>query len=330
MSRSASAEPPRGARAHLHFLSDTHYGATSATRLDKVKRDIAEGAVPTPNYRFFGGDFINEQSTTNLDAARDTGMVAWCNSLADKDGVVPSWRTIVGNHDIYDNLRTGTAAMTAFGMPSLNWAVNVSADIRVIGISPETVPVAPNIGRMVYRTSAAPNNALSFLDAELAAADRDCLILAHAPLADTVIDPIMDTAVSNMYDSKTSRTAPGVVTVDFRAYGPNNTNDSEIRTILNNRPRARMWVSGHTHNHPYYANCIGTTSVGTRSVTFVSIPAVYFVAPLSQEYDPLWGFYLTVTRDGSWEARLRNHGAGHWDAWNGAPTLTAKRVWTVA
>jgi hypothetical protein len=331
--------PAQGAATTLHIISDTHTPQLSAVRRARMVDDVRYGNVPTKiTARVNCGDFSNDNGTAFPAVANttadDNDSVAFHNSLLQSDGTVPNWYTLVGNHDMWNSYtggsgRVASTAMTAYGYPAgtaptsgafanigNKSGVNYTVDFpSFLGVFMNPASLTTGTSRMQVSSGD-----LTWLDGVLAASAKDCVIFFHAPLKNTVLDSITSTRPSDTYDSNI---------VDFYAYGPTSaSDDAEIRTILGNRSKARMWISGHTHNHPYYANLVGTTTVGARSITYASTPGAYFTAPAVDGRDQVWGFYLSVSYSGVWELRLRNHSSRTWDVIN--RNTTPVQVWTVA
>lgn len=266
----------------IHFIGDLHAGSISSTRRDKTLADIATIATPAVHVQV--GDAVD-----NGLGSEDTTALAWL------DGLPGEWLTVLGNHDIWQNVRTYADWEAAYGQSR-----NHTQDLgfcKLIIVGPDTLPFPTNSDTSTITLTQAT---LDWLDAELAAATKDCVIVCHAPLHDTVTGPNAND-YSSVTDSKMQAQPK-----------------SSIDTILNNRPRAKAFISGHTHSPTNATDFIKTASVGTRNIVAVNCSALYYTGLQVESYDPLRTIYLTITADGSqFEIRCRDHGAGNWVGING-------------
>jgi hypothetical protein len=286
MSRS---NPPDPART-VHIVGDVHAGAIHADRLTIVQRDLAKATLPTPIARVQIGDATEYGNTT-----QDTTFFAWWRSLS------APLHVVAGNHDILPSRhgggnRSGATWATAYGVSSPNYVVDLPG-LRLIAIGQATYPASDAGEEMTY-----DNTALAYLDARLADADRDCWIVCHAPLYNTVLGDS-----STMYLS----TDP-----DFSAQV-----DADILAILASRSRAKAWISGHTHSPLEAADLLCTRSIGGRSVAMINASAIYYTGKSIDRHDPLCSLYLTQVAGGI-EVRCRDHGAGAWTCVNGQRVTT--------
>jgi len=287
-------ETPDAART-IHFIGDPHVRVTNAARKNQFIVDCQGGLCPDPVYRVILGDLSNENGSNVNDPDDDATAVAWADSIS---ATVP-WATLIGNHDIYNNNRTAAAAATSFGMPSLNQNIDVGF-ARLLLVNPTTLAAYPSLPAAIKLSQAT----LDWLEGELAAATKPCLVCCHAPLKDTVIDSAEDG--STVFDSSLE---------EFHVTREGDTTDTYIRDPLGEYDQAKAWVSGHCHVDARRtgSTLFTTTTCGSRQVASIHAPVVYYVTPTVDVGDPLWSVWVTVRADGKIECRLRNHALGSWD-----------------
>lgn len=282
----------------LQFLGDTHVPLTASYRRNRIKQDIQFGRVPTPAYRFQVGDLSHESGVVNA-GADDTTSVAFMNGLLP---AVP-WTMCVGNHDVYQGNRTALAALAAYGQPNTLTQVLEFAKCKVLVVSPDGMS-GTNFAAITLSSAT-----LQWLDDQLAASTKDCIIVCHAPLKNTVTDPLVASNGGTMFDSAVD---------EFWVRSQGQADDTLIRAMLAARPKARAWICGHTHNDPRFATAMYTTvSLGGRSMAHINLPSPSYTTPQVEDRDPMWTGYLSITASGVWEFRLRNHGYCQWDHYKG-------------
>lgn len=269
----------------LHIIGDIHFGGNPVARTDKVAADIAKVGAPVAH--IFAGDL-----TQNGVAAEDASALAWMGGL-------PSpYKLCIGNHDIFDRVRTGAQASAALGMPAQNFSYDPGgACPRVIVVNPDELATGDN-GKITLTA-----NTLTWLDAELAAATKDCMIVSHCPLKGTVVG-----GTTLYYDSSSE--------VNFWT-DP----DADIRTILNNRSRAKLWVAGHSHSPREQPGFLKTESVGSRSILSINASSPWYTGRVIVATAPICSLYFTFA-PGKVDVRVRDHGAGVWVAVNGSRVTT--------
>lgn len=266
--------PPPPEERTIHFVGDAHFGGMNARRKGVLLSDVErlDGLRRIPRVQV--GDLTNDGF-----AAQDTEAVAFMNSLG------PGWRAVAGNHDVWNNARTPAAAASAWGMPGVNWTLDVGFCV-VVGIGP---------------TLLGANNAdmtldAAYLDARLAEhAGRTCVVVGHPPLKNTV--GIGSTTEWTSADQ-----------------GFFVQNDAAVRDVLALRPNAKAWVSGHTHSTLAAPDLVKRESVkaGAHHLAAVNCSSPFYTT----KNNILWTdvpstCYVTVL-DGSIEVRYRDHGAHRW------------------
>lgn len=286
-SHSRSWPAPKEDTTILHLIGDIHAGAISQSRLDIAAADIAPSYnVPAPTMHVQVGD-----STDAGTAAQDTTALGWLNSLP------KPWITILGNHDVWNGVRTHSQWATATGMPAKDYVYDVG-EIRLIVVSPDQWSQATPATVFNQPT-------LDWLDAQLAAADRNCLIFSHAPLFTTVVGPTTGTDPQWSSDETFFHSEP----------------DATIRSILNTRTRAKAWISGHTHSPTYATGFAKTENVGSRSIFALNCSALWYTGRTAEASDQIKSFYLSCYSD-RLEVRTRNHGAHSWEDIGGSRVVS--------
>lgn len=265
----------------IHFIGDPHYGGTLSARLAKVKADLDR--VPAPLCHVSVGDLVHDSANMNAPAA------AWMEALD------APWYSALGNHDILDNFQTPAQWAAAIGMPGKNYTVDLGL-VLLVFVGPDGLAEGDSVTITLSQAT------LDWLDAQLTAATKDCWVVCHAPLKDTVVG-----STSVVWSS-----------AEAAFYAEPNTS---IRTILNNRTRAKAWISGHTHSPTTTTDFLKTENVGSRTIAAINCSGLQYVGRTNEWYDDLKTLYLTKTDSGI-EVRVRNHGGGVWGAINGAKVTT--------
>lgn len=259
----------------LHLIGDTHFGAITSARSNKVLDDLSHELVPTPACHIQVGD-----TTDNGTSGEDTTALAWLNQL-DAD-----WYAVCGNHDIWRDGRTVAAWASAYGYASKNYTVELDF-AKLIMVGPDSMGYPPNQAQITLASGT-----LDFLEDELASAKRDCIVVCHAPLRDTVVG---DTSL--VWSSAET---------EFYVHP-----DTDIRAILGASRRAKVWVSGHTHSPITTSGFVTTAQCGNRNVVAVNASALYYTGRSLQWNDPLVSLYMNYFPTHV-EVRFRDHGAGSW------------------
>lgn len=270
----------------INVVGDIHVGWTIQSRLDAAAADLAR-TNDLAIHRVFTGD-LTERSTPAQDAAAN----AWLDSTGPRE----RWSIVAGNHDFAGrNLGEWEAA---YGKPGI-WTLDLPA-FRLIGLS------APDgVGIRETEPQTFTSETLTYLDEQLGGTFRDCIIVTHGPLKNTV--------VGSFFDS----------TMPFFASHP----DGEIRAILAAHPNARAWISGHTHSPLETTDLVKAEPVGNgHLVTTVNVGSVAFQGgkpsdPNEPAAQPNYSFFITATGDAI-ELRVRDHLTGGWSAINGVPVVT--------
>lgn len=287
--------PDAGEATLLGLIPDLHFDQFSANRRAVALADLIDGA-PVPDLYVQIGD-----ATENGVSGEDVAALAWLNALP------ADWITICGNHDLLGNPvlsgngRTAAAWATAYGMPGQNFTRDVGT-VRLIALGLDS-DVSPHM------LSAAT---LDFLDDELAAADRDCLVLCHVPLLNTVL------GATSGADAQWS-SAEGHFHIEP---------DAELRDVLAARPKAKAVFSGHTHSTTTTPGFVATETLGGRPFHFINTSALYYTgrdtgaAQQAAVQDPLRTVFAWCYPDRI-ELRVRDHGT------RGAASIGTQRVTTL-
>jgi 3',5'-cyclic AMP phosphodiesterase CpdA len=271
---------PRWGRT-VHCIGDLHAGAITDVRINAVSRDIERLRAPALHLQV--GD-VTERGTP----AEDRLALRFLERLPGP------WVTALGNHDILHNDRRAADWARAYRQQSQNFTVDLGfARLVVIG------PNRSEPGRRAGRLSAAT---LSFLDHQLASADKDCWVACHWPLFRTVMgDPRLHfTSAMPAFHAKP---------------------DDRIREGLRRHPRAKLWISGHTHSPLSAPGLVKRVRLGPgRSIVAVNVSALVGIGKRRNPRAPLCSLYLTH-RPGRIEIRCRDHRAGRWRNLSGRPMV---------
>jgi hypothetical protein len=280
----------------IHVLGDVHCGTNgiTAARQSKVVGDLTGSKLLdlTP-FRIQVGD-MTQTATTGDDTAARTFAAS----------LPGTWRSVVGNHDIANGSRTGDQAATAYGWNARNFVYDLGF-ATLIGVSPQLL-----VGSTTKITL--DTVALDYLEAQLAAASNDCIVVAHAPLYNTVT-----TATEELQYTSTDP--------EFHLHPSTHDAGPPARTvegILNASSKAKVFLSGHTHSSLDANSLVKVHSVGSRNVIHINASAVFYVGTANEPVvDPICSLWLTWL-SGSVEVRVRNHGAGVWDGIGDAKVTT--------
>jgi 3',5'-cyclic AMP phosphodiesterase CpdA len=265
----------------VHCIGDLHAGAITDVRIDAVSRDLARLGAPALHLQI--GD-ATEAGT----AVQDELALRFLERLPGP------WVTALGNHDILHNDRRAADWARAYGQPSQNFTVDLDF-LRLVVIGPNRSEPGGAAGRLSPAT-------LSFLERELSDADRDCWIACHWPLFRTVMgDPRLHyTSAMTAFHAKP---------------------DDQIRDLLRRHPRAKLWLSGHTHSPLSAPGLIKRAQLGPkRWIVAINASALVGVGKRRDPRAPLCSLFLTH-RPGGVELRARDHRAGTWRNVRGRPMV---------
>jgi 3',5'-cyclic AMP phosphodiesterase CpdA len=265
----------------IHCLGDLHAGAITDVRMNAVSRDIERLRAPALHLQI--GD-----ATESGTAAQDELALRFL------DGLPGPWVTALGNHDILRNGRSATAWARAYGQRSQNFTLDLGF-VRLILIGPNRSERGGGAGRLSVAT-------LDFLEHELERSETDCWIACHWPLFRTVMgDPRLHfTSAMAAFHAK-----------------PND----DIRELLRRHPRAKLWLSGHTHSPLSAPGLIKRVRLGPkRSIVAINASALVGTGKRRDPRAPLCSLYLTH-RSGAIEVRARDHRAGAWRNLRGQPVV---------
>ena len=265
----------------VHCIGDLHAGAITDVRMDAVSRDVAGLSAPALHLQV--GD-----TTETGTAAQDEVALRFLERLPGP------WVTALGNHDILRNERRVADWAGVYGQPSQNLTVDLGF-VRVVVIGPDRTAPGRSAGQLSPAT-------LSFLERALEEADTDCWIGCHWPLFRTVMgDPRLH------------------YTSDMAAFHAKP--DDQIRDLLRRHPRAKLWISGHTHSPLSAPGLIKRARLGPRrSIVAINASALVGIGRQRNPRAPLCSLYLTH-RPGGVEVRSRDHRAGEWRNVRGRPVV---------
>ncbi len=284
----------------IHLIGDVHFGPGTGmpvNRSSRVLNDLLTGMLPKDITRIQLGDAVEI-----FTAQYDIDFLNWQSQIPG------TWRHVVGNHDINGNSRTGDACATRYGFSGRNWTLDAGF-AKLIGVSPQQLNLA---GANEFTSITLDTTALNFLDAELANATKDCIVFAHAPLWNSVLQASGET----QYDSTQAN-------FWLRPSSHDGANPS-VEGILNSRPRAKCMVTGHTHSAMHATGLIKSHNLGSRSIVTINGSALFYVGQ-GKDFvtDPLKTMFLSWNPPNI-EIRVRNHGARCWD------TIGGNKVSTIA
>jgi len=296
--------PPEKNTVHLLGDIQTALPQTFATsmrpgRRAKLVDDFRNGRLPVPDGgHWTTGDLIHRgQEVENLDA-RDI-----LRQLADNTGQTV-W-PVIGNHDIYDNRQSPLQWARWWGLPAPSYTVDLGFVLMIVvglGEQRNNPDGTPNRGGCFV-----DDTTLVWLDHQLQAAGKDCWIICHAPMRDTI-----------------TGTDRGPTVISYAQP------DAPIAQVIADNPTAKAWISGHTHTPTGTPDAIVTKTINGRNMAHINASGLVNTALPGESInwdvdwldrmDTLWVTYVDEHR---YEIRYRNHGAG---VWNGPPTLNRVTV----
>jgi hypothetical protein len=286
----------------LHLLGDLHFGATTTLRTNAVAADLPN--CPTPVARVAIGDITN----TGI-GAEDALALPW---LAGLSPAVPTYG-LVGNHDIYLNVRTVAQWCAAYSAYIVGGVASYTVDLsfaRLIFLSPDALfyPATGPGGALDSVTIQLSAATLTYLGAQCAGTAQDCIIFCHAPLNNTVLGG------ANYYQSTDG---------GFYVVGPNGTDDTEVRAVLAAHNNARMWICGHTHSDITCAGFVKTLNLSGKTLVHLNLSAIYFTTKVVDVNNPLFSLFMDYQPGVSVQVFFRNHRAQTYEELGGAPTVVA-------
>lgn len=263
----------------LHVIGDTHFGNFYSVRRDKVLADMNKPFMPTPAARIHVGDIVESGLTSE-----DTLAQTWVAQIPS-----PTPYYGIGNHDHYQGVRTVDSWASAWGYDSKNHSHDVGPGLRLIFVGPDAYPGDGYKYQLTQTT-------LDYLEAQLSGTTRSCVVVCHYPLYNTVLGG------SGQYQSTDA---------GFWIRGPNNTDDTEIRAVLDAHSNCRAWVCGHTHSSIDSEGFIKSENIGSRVIAHINASAVTYVGKVHTVFDDIRTLFLSV-KQSTIEVRVRDHGAGIW------------------
>jgi hypothetical protein len=283
----------------IHVFGDTHFEVPQ-TYYDQSKAPIA---AKDANRMIGKGSLVAwgqaGDATSFAATAEITAFKAWWNSL-DRE-TLPS-TLVPGNHDLMGMNGTGVpdiytptqwaTSMSEFGVTGKHYYKDVGRNLRVLCLAP-TDNVTTGAGATYRCTVDAAG--LAWCDARMDETTRNCIIMFHAPLRDTV--------------NKAPANATYLSSSDADWYAHDNP-DYTIATMIAKHPNLKAWVSGHLHSPvatPFMATpkTYGSVTVAAVSAsTTVPIPYAYGVPDIVSTRVTVYSNKVVV--------RYRDHGLGQW------------------
>jgi hypothetical protein len=199
--------------------------------------------------------------TENGLGSEDTTAIAHLTGLP-----ATNIRTLIGNHDL-ESGRSGDTATAAWGFNARNWTFDLGPCLLIS----TSYNAHNNVATKDPQYTLAQAE-LDWLAAQIDAATKDCWIVCHAPLAGGLA----------------AASSSGGFAADP---------DTAIRTLLDSRPRATCWFSGHT-----------------RNICNVNVSAIAYVNPGDDLTDPVNSIIATY-RSGGVDLRIRDHARRYYLQW---------------
>jgi hypothetical protein len=213
----------------LQLIGDTHFGAVDTARTDLILAD----APLTPLAHVQTGDIIDTE------ASQDAAALAFLAALpADA-------YTVMGGHDVYGDFRTPEQWATVYSMAGQNYTVDLGPFV-LIAIAPD------DAGATLSAVT------LAYLDTQLTATAKACVIGLHVPLYNSVLTDDLD----NYFDSLIS----SFQTKDHAA----------LWSILAAHDNAVAVISGHTHSRYTDQGYVKTVQCGTHYMAIINNGSPYY------------------------------------------------------
>lgn len=274
----------------VHGIGDVHAGVMSLRRMSALSLDARKsGYVPDVVVQ------LGDSSDTGL-TSQDSNFKRLMARIAPQ-----GWYSVMGNHDIMEDVRTPADWATEYGYAAQSYVVDFPA-IRLICWSP---PESYNPWPQYTYVS---ESELAWLDARLSETVNPCIIACHYPLHGTV----GGTAGADYLSTS----------VPFYLRTAAHPSDSsDILAILAEHPNVKLWIHGHTHSRPEVPGFAAPVTAG--SVTFAHVCAgspLNEGATVEDGTDRCHSVFSTVIGD-LVEVRVRDHGAGQWMPIGGRPVM---------
>lgn len=253
----------------LQLIGDIHTGSISSSRLDAITND--QPIVPFAHVQ--SGD-----QTETAHVAQDAIAITFL------DGLPSTWYAVCGNHDIYNDLRTPAEWAADYGMDGKNYVVDLGFAV-LIALGPDDYS---SVRELASAT-------ISYLDTQLGAAGKDCIITAHYPPYNSALSP----DVALYYQTLDSDWF-----VDDWL---------QIFDVLASNDNAIAWVCGHTHSPIFAENFVKKVQVGTHYMTFINCSSPHYTDRISLEANSpeIPTNYLSVFGN-RLEVRVRDHAKTEW------------------
>lgn len=279
-------EPPADGIT-IHAIGDTHVGPVSSNepwRLDTVARDVAKLSI-NPAAIVQLGDGCN-----NNPAVDHPLLTHFMDRL---DG---PWWTVMGNHDINEDVQTPAQWAARLGYPAQNYSVDLPG-LRLVMFSPSA---------QWQDYEVAPPESLAWLDAACGGTTNPVIICCHYPpygtaWGSTGIPWYIRTAAS-----------PG--------------DSSDILDVVAGHPNVKAWLSGHLHAPIHYPDMVTAVEHSGHRLAAINTSSIWYCYPPPSPYpldarETINTLYVTLLDDRI-EVRVRDHGAGQWAAPHGRHVFT--------
>lgn len=307
MSRFPSAAP-RGARhpriltdaVHISVIGDVHFQTdglynerTSILRQD-VNAMLGRRGVSAIVQ-------VGDQTTTSTDT-EFTAYKAW-RAAFDQTGI--QWGQVPGNHELNPagdgtaDVRSPTSWAGAVGQAGMGGStkdayLDVGSRVRILLVS----PAETQVGQAATRRLTLDPATLAWCDARMSEVpNRQCVIVFHAPLPNTVGPLVPDAYAASSFDER---------------WVAHSDSSYTIAQMIAKHPNFVAWVAGHQHAHIGEYQLVTPVTYG--AVTFAHIaassPAMWFL-PTSSKHDPIVSPLVTILPDRI-EVRYRSHGRAQW------------------
>lgn len=272
----------------LHCFGDVHMQTTgirgTPDRQDAMIWDMNHGDVPDVQHHFLGD--LTESGTAGEDAA----FLAFTAAIPNVKNFT------IGNHDVDQDLNARTPAQwaAAYATPgnAANYTYDLPFGVRVISVSFDSMADGSALIVLSQAT-------LDYLDAQLTAAGtKDCWIMCHAPLHNTVLGGAGE---FQSVDGGFFTAAPTGAAID----------SSAILSILAAHPNVKAWISGHTHTSLEVPSIVTALTAGSTKLACISTSSVTSNARANERWTRMTTPYVTWFGD-KIEVRWREHFQKSW------------------
>lgn len=273
----------------LHHITDSHFGKPySEWRTGRMVADMERLRASAAGH-IHSGDIVNWGPSSTPE---DGEYLAFKARVQSVDASLP-WAEVVGNHDTWSwksgATRTSMEWAAALGKPHFNTVTDMG-DLRIIGIGPELAwSDTDNDDGLVRRQCVISAETVDWLDAQLSATSKPCVIVTHAY-------PV-------------EQFGKDVLVSETGAAGT-------LRDVIAANAHVVMWVTGHRHPDPSNPDQAKVITVGGRQIFSLCGPATggrMFGIPRGNYTfaSPCLSTYVTYLGDAV-DVRWRDHLRGNW------------------